>query len=136
MASAIIARARGASTSYLIDAGRYAVEDLANYQQLIEALNANGEVVTELPDSSSFDAMLEQYGGVYLTDGLDSLREVPDHSVDFAWSNAVLEHVRRAEFEDVQKELLTCAETGWGHIPPHRSERSSWRGTGQSAGVE
>lgn len=35
---------------------------------------------------------------VYLTEGLKSLREVPDASVDFPFSNTVLEHIRLKEF--------------------------------------
>jgi Methyltransferase domain len=35
---------------------------------------------------------------VCLTEGLKSLREVPDASVDFLFSNTVLEHIRLKEF--------------------------------------
>ncbi len=35
---------------------------------------------------------------IYLTEGLKSLREVPDASVDFLFSNTVLEHIRLKEF--------------------------------------
>jgi SAM-dependent methyltransferase len=40
----------------------------------------------------------------YGTAGLVSLKTVPDASVDFIWSHAVLEHVRRGEFEDFARE--------------------------------
>src|SRR5262249_32325150 len=33
-------------------------------------------------------------GAVYLTDGLESMHSIPSGSVDFLFSNAVLEHVR------------------------------------------
>ena len=35
---------------------------------------------------------------VYLTEGLKSLREAPDASVDFLFSNTVLEHICLKEF--------------------------------------
>ncbi len=41
----------------------------------------------------------------YLSDGLKSLRMIPDASIDFAFSNAVLEHVRKREFGPIVKEI-------------------------------
>ena len=42
---------------------------------------------------------------VYLTEGLKSFREVPDASVDFLFSNAVLEHIRLKEFVPLLLEM-------------------------------
>ena len=41
----------------------------------------------------------------YHTGGLESLRAIPDNSVDFIWSQAVLEHVRKADFLDTLREM-------------------------------
>ncbi|MEM7219736.1 MAG: methyltransferase domain-containing protein [Pseudomonadota bacterium] len=105
IASAILARASGAGRCYLIDAGRYAVEDAQPYRDLVDALRDDGANVAEIPRTATFAEILERYGGVYLTEGLQSLRQIPDGSVDFVWSNAVLEHVRRGDFAAVQREL-------------------------------
>jgi SAM-dependent methyltransferase len=40
-----------------------------------------------------------------VTHGLAGLRTIPDSSVDFIWSQAVLEHVRKSEFETTMREL-------------------------------
>lgn len=42
---------------------------------------------------------------IYLTSGLKSFREVPDASVDFLFSNAVLEHIRVKEFLPLVMEM-------------------------------
>lgn len=49
--------------------------------------------------------MLSSCGATYLTRGLASLRAVPTASIDFVFSNAVLEHVRKHELPDLLSEL-------------------------------
>jgi ubiquinone/menaquinone biosynthesis C-methylase UbiE len=48
----------------------------------------------------------------YLTAGLASLRQIPSESVDFIWSHAVLQHVRRHEFLPVLRELRRVQRPG------------------------
>ena len=104
-ASAVIARAHGAKHCFLVDAGAYATRDLKLYRSVAELLSNRGLAAPDFDDATSFDEVLEISGGVYLTNGLVSLREVPSGSVDFIWSHAVLEHVRRDEFLPTMKEL-------------------------------
>ena len=52
----------------------------------------------------SFTEIMADCGGVYLTSGLASLQTIESNSVDFVWSHAVLEHIRRAEFLEIMKE--------------------------------
>ncbi len=105
VASALIAKANGASRCYLVDAGKFSVEDLDTYRSVVTALTEQGHDLPAMDDASTLDEVLELYDGVYLTDGLRSLQTIPDDSVDFAWSNAVLEHVRREEFAPVMAEF-------------------------------
>lgn len=105
VASALIAKANGASRCYLVDAGKFSVEDLDTYRSVATALTEQGHDLPAMDDASTLDEVLELYDGVYLTDGLRSLQTIPDDSVDFAWSNAVLEHVRREEFAPVMTEF-------------------------------
>ena len=96
--SAQIAYALGANNSYLMDAGRFANEDKAIYQHMSHYIGerVNGRALPEFSDSlSSYISKLNCYYG---TDGLASWRGVPDGSVDYIWSHAVLEHVARDEF--------------------------------------
>jgi SAM-dependent methyltransferase len=45
-------------------------------------------------------------------DGLESLRSLPDASIDFVFSNAVIEHVRKRTFPEVAAELYRITAPG------------------------
>ena len=53
---------------------------------------------------SSVEEMLKQCGAQYLTNGLSSIRTIPSKTVDFIWSQAVLEHVWKREFTEMATE--------------------------------
>ncbi len=103
--SAIVANAYGASKCYMVDAGNFAVNDIKVYQRLMENLQSVEVDVRVAVDSASIEDLLERVGGIYLTNGLQSLRSIPDDSVDFIWSQAVLEHVRLGDFNEMMYEL-------------------------------
>jgi SAM-dependent methyltransferase len=103
--SVLVARALGASRVYAIDVGRFARDDLAPYGAMSRFLRERGLAVPEAGDSRSVDELIARSGGVYGSDGLASLRGIPAASVDLVWSQAVLEHVRRRDFLEVQREL-------------------------------
>ena len=56
-------------------------------------------------DLSSEQLMLHSCSAEYMVEGLKSLGQIPTRSVDLIFSSAVLEHVRRDEFEETMKEL-------------------------------
>jgi len=60
---------------------------------------------SKISEGSSLFEALEAIGISYLTSGLQSMREIPSDCVRFSFSNAVLEHVLRSEFEDFCREL-------------------------------
>jgi hypothetical protein len=64
-----------------------------------------GLPVLEMADLTSLDELLAGCAAQYMTSGLSSLRTIPDQWVDFVWSQAVLEHIKRAEFLDTMREL-------------------------------
>jgi len=105
LASAIIAKAHGATKCYLVDSGRYAVEDINTYSGVAKELRSRGLDVEDVDDVSNIDELLSKFCGEYLTEGTRSLESIPDQSVDFVWSQAVLEHVRLDEFDDMLAEL-------------------------------
>ena len=111
VATALIARAHGAR-ALLVDAGAFARLDVALYRQLAQALRAAGLTVPPLDAVTDLDGLLEVCGARYLTGGLDSLRAIDDESVDFVFSQAVLEHVRKHEFLDTQRELARILKPG------------------------
>ena len=111
LATAVIARALGASRTYLVDAGPFATFDPAAYTALQQYLETQGLRPPDVGRCSSRDEMLALCGAEYFTDGLEGLRRVPAQSVDRVFSQAVLEHVRRAEFDDTQREVARVLKT-------------------------
>jgi SAM-dependent methyltransferase len=102
--TAILARLAGAEKTYLVDAGVFATADVSLYRDAASQLPGFSDSVLS-PDSwSSIEAMMIDCHAEYLTGGLESLRSLPTGSVDFIFSHAVLEHVRRHEFAPMLRE--------------------------------
>jgi Methyltransferase domain len=105
LASAVIAAAHGAQRTYLVDVGRFATSDLGGYRQLCRYLREQGLVAPDLDAVHDIASLLHVCRASYATEGLQSLRAIPSGAVDFAWSQAVLEHVRREQFGAFAHEL-------------------------------
>ena len=104
IATAVIASAHGAR-AVLVDAGPFAVDDVRLYQRLAKTLRAKGHDAPDLTDATSIEDVLRICNGEYLTAGLASIRNVPEGTVTMVFSQAVLEHVRRDEFDTMLGEL-------------------------------
>jgi SAM-dependent methyltransferase len=78
---------------------------MAPLMELERVLKADGLNLPSLAGCRDIDAVLERCGARYMTHGLDSLRDIESASVDFVFSNAVLEHIRRHEFTETMREL-------------------------------
>jgi SAM-dependent methyltransferase len=105
LSSALIARAFGASHTYLVDVGPFASTDLASYCRLASHLRGLGLQPPDVENCSTFEQFKAACSAEYLTKGLASLRKIPTASVDFVWSHAVLPHVRRHDFLPTLLEL-------------------------------
>ena len=105
VSSAVIASALGASASYAVDVGPFAVKETEHYRQLEEYLRANGLNPPSLENCSNLSEILTVCNGRYLFNGVVSLRNIPTGSVDFIFSHSVLQHVRRKDFMPLLGEL-------------------------------
>lgn len=105
LASALVAAAYGADTMHLIDTGPYARSDMAPYHQMIDYLKEKGMEAPDLQGVHTLSELLNRCRAYYGTDGINSLKEIPSGSVDFVYSQAVLEHVRKGEFAAMTREL-------------------------------
>jgi hypothetical protein len=103
--SALIARSFGASKTYLVDAGPFMCPDVTLYRTMEFHLRKLGLQPPNLANCSTLDDVMLACSAEYLTEGLGSLRKLPSRSVDFVWSHAVLQHVRRGEFLPTLLEL-------------------------------
>lgn len=110
--SAQIAFALGAEASYLVDVGRFAKEGFDPYLRMALFLREHGLNAPVASGVESVEGLLANWGARYLCEGLKSLYEIPDRSVDFIWSHAVLEHVRKAEFASILGELRRIIRPG------------------------
>jgi len=103
--SALIARSFGASRTYLVDVGPFMCPDVTFYRQMEFHLRELGLQPPSLANCSTLSDVISACSAEYLTEGLGSLRKLPSESVDFVWSHAVLQHVRRSEFLPTLLEL-------------------------------
>jgi len=110
--TAILARARGAVKTYIVDTGPFAVRDVGFYRDSAACILDGTNIGISPALWKSVEDMLEDCNATYLTAGLASLRLVPDGTVDWSWSQAVLEHVRRAHFIPTLRELRRVANVG------------------------
>lgn len=110
--SAVFARAHGASRSILVDVDSFASRDVDIYRRAGELLAAEGLETDFLAGVKSFDELLRRCHAEYHTYGLRSLAAIPSGSIDFAWSQAVLEHVRFPKFDQTLGHLRRVLNPG------------------------
>jgi SAM-dependent methyltransferase len=103
--SAVAAKAMGFSAFYLVDAGDYANRDIETYKEMGRLCAREGFAPPDLAQAKSFEDVLAACDAVYSTRGLHSYRDLPTAGVDFIFSQAVLEHVRRDEFAQIAAEM-------------------------------
>jgi SAM-dependent methyltransferase len=108
----LIAHALGGSETTLIDVAPFASLDLAVYRSMARFLGEQGLPVTGLDALGTTAEVLDACSTRYLTQGIESLRALPDASVDFAFTNAVLQSVRRVEVPEMLRELRRVLRPG------------------------
>lgn len=105
LASCLMGRSVGAAHYYLVDVGEFAAKDIHIYQKIASALSRIGTAIPDIGACGSVAEMMVSVKAEYLTRGLRSLKQLPDKSMDFIWSQAVLEHVKRSEFAETIAEI-------------------------------
>lgn len=111
--SAVIAKTFGASRLYLVDTGPFARRDVKPYLEMAAELKRIGRrPPPALENCEGIDQVLSVCSAVYLTNGVNSFRAIPDASVDFIWSQAVLEHVRQRDFPMLVREMRRVLRPG------------------------
>lgn len=90
ISSAIVFDALGARSCTLVDIGAYASRDIEVYLAIIEQMKSAGVSVP----SVLFDKVKKgEYFKEYKTNGFASLATIHDNTIDYSFSNAVVEHV-------------------------------------------
>ncbi len=104
IATAIISYAYGAS-SFLIDSGYFAKANIIDYIRLKNALISEELNPPNISNKDDIDLILKKSNSEYLTEGLSSIKKIPSNSVDLIFSQAVMEHIRKKNFEAMNSEL-------------------------------
>jgi hypothetical protein len=107
--SGIIASFKGARKSYLIDAGDWINKDVTKYLDLIRMLF--GEDYLKKNSFETLEDIKKHFNIVYLTNGLTSLRSLPESEVDLSFSNACFEHIPASEVVEFFRELKRVSKT-------------------------
>lgn len=110
--SSVVAWSLGASRSWLVDADAFAATNMAAYVGLFNLLRNRGLDLPLDTEPMELADVLQACGGEYLTKGVRSLEQVPSDSVDFCFSNAVLEHIPKSDFALLASELLRVLKPG------------------------
>ena len=112
IASALLGYANNAKFTYLVDVGFFANKDINIYRKLAGELKQKGFRVPDFSLTNDLKDVLFACNSEYLTSGLESLKKIPTHSVDFVWSHSVLEHVRKHEIDELLFELIRILKPG------------------------
>ena len=104
IATAIIAHSYGAK-SILLDVGKFAKINNNSYFSLIKKLKDDGKITINIDKNEKIEQILSKSDSTYLTNGLDDLKKIRTNSVDFMFSQAVLEHIRLKDFRRTIEEL-------------------------------
>lgn len=110
--SGLYAKVFGASQFVMIDDGNYANLNLDNYTQLLKNLASVSSNNTNNNNPPRLVDILKSLDVHYYTNGLESIKNLPDSYYEFLFSNAVLEHVRRGDFQTLVKEMWRILKPG------------------------
>ena len=102
----MIAKALGASHTWLVDAGSFATTDMARYDQMLDFLRERGFLLPFKNNPGTLVDMLSECDGEYLTAGIPSLAYLPSETVDFCFTNSVLSVIPKSDFAKMVDELL------------------------------
>ena len=118
LATALFASSAGVERIWLLDTGRFAIEDPRHYRAALAHIEASGRTPPTVEQPESTEAILAASNGTYLTGGIASFASIGDSSVDLVLSTAVLEHVRCGEFDRMLHEIFRVLRPGG--ISSHR----------------
>ncbi len=102
----------GAGRIVAADVGPFATTTLAMLEGLDQALRDAGLRPLPLAGAATAEEVLARIGVTYQTNGLAGLASLPGASFDLIWSNAVLEHVRLADFAPTIRECARLLTPG------------------------
>lgn len=101
--TALIASSYGART-ILIDSHSAVIKDIKIYKDLAVKLHVYDINIIDLSVISSFEELLSVLNSKYYVNGLDSFSKIQSNTVDYIFSQAVLEHIKKKDFSKLMDE--------------------------------
>lgn len=114
--SGMLAKAHGGHSSCLVDVGAFASRSVSRYRDMATYLQQQGFAVPDLASAESLEDVMERYAIRYETNGLESLKRLPDESFDFIFSAGALQHVYLDELPEVFRQIRRLVRRGGNTI--------------------
>jgi SAM-dependent methyltransferase len=105
LACGVLAVLGGAKESIHIDSGPYASIDASEY------VKEYPELLSRVTSGITLQK-LSEINIRYFTDGIESFKKIPSESIDFCFSNAVLEHIPLDHADQLVRELRRILKPG------------------------
>lgn len=105
----------GAEHEYMLEIEDYAGLDSNAFFKEPYLLSDKFEKKRVLPRPEGNEAWreyLEKINATYMVNGLDGYKEIPDDSVDYCFSDAVFEHIRKPVFTETIREIYRFMRSG------------------------
>tara|TARA_B100000989_G_C19469658_1_gene440057 strand:- start:74 stop:931 length:858 start_codon:yes stop_codon:yes gene_type:complete len=102
--SALLAYSYGAKLT-LVDVGHFVKEDINFYKNICIKLIKLNYKMPDISNCNNIYDILEKVESKYLTNGVESMKTIKSQSIDLIFSQAVLEHVRKRDFNNLAKEI-------------------------------
>ena len=84
----------------ILDNNFSSTKNIRIYKKIIKKINFHKDKHDKLYQCKNINEILKVCNSIYLTNGLSDLKKIEDDSVDFIFSNAVLEHVYKEELSN------------------------------------
>lgn len=107
---ALCAQAAGMKGLWLVDVGDFATKNQDHYNDVREAISKTAPF--DYSDDYSREGVLSATNSHYITNGLKGMTDIPDESLELSFSQAVLEHVYRKDFQNLMNELFRTLKPG------------------------
>lgn len=104
--SAVIASCLKSSPVWLVDAGSFATSEISAYTAMFTFLRQQGFTLPFKKNPNTITEFLRVCNCQYLTNGISSLEQIPSESIDYCFSNAVLEHIPKNDFTEMTLNLF------------------------------
>jgi SAM-dependent methyltransferase len=103
--TSLFAASLGAARTRLVDVTQLADTDVSLFAKAAGLLKKKGMQIPDIGGCKSTQEIMRELGASYETDGIKSLSAIPDASVDFMFSGAVLQHIRLNEFPELLRHM-------------------------------